>query len=184
MYEIWNRLQYLLSPQFDIYENVARVVRGKVADIGSGTGFGTHILTRKAAHVDGYEIDETALRFSQRVFDNSKIMFHYGDITKGLEGDYDFVTMIDVIEHIEKDRTALKNCKALLKNKGAFIISTPNRLSRYRKASTHVREYSPGELNTLLKRVFLHVDIRGYNLEASLSRYSNPIVAVCSVGDR
>jgi len=179
MYEIWNRFQYMLSPQFDIYENAAKVVRGKVADIGCGTGFGTHILTRNATEVHGYEIDNGALRFCQRVFGNKKIWFHYGDIVKGLSGQYDFVTMIDVIEHIEQDRKALMNCKALLKDSGIFILSTPNRLSRYRKAQTHVREYSHSELKTLLKRVFTQVDIRDFKFDEPTSKYSNPIVAVC-----
>jgi 2-polyprenyl-3-methyl-5-hydroxy-6-metoxy-1,4-benzoquinol methylase len=182
--EIWNRLQYMLSPQFDIYESVAKAVRGTVADIGSGTGFGTHMLTRNAVGVDGYELDDSALQFSQRVFTNNKIWFRQGDIVKGIEGQYDFVVMIDVIEHIPNDRKALQNCKALLKNSGILILSTPNRLSRYRKAITHVREYSHAELKTLLKRVFVSVDIRDYKLDAPTSKYSNPIVAVCGNVDR
>jgi 2-polyprenyl-3-methyl-5-hydroxy-6-metoxy-1,4-benzoquinol methylase len=174
----------MLSPQFDIYENVAKVVRGYVADVGSGTGFGTHLLTRNAVEVHGYEIDDSALRFSQRVFANKKIWFHHGDITNALEGQYDFVTMIDVIEHIQHDRRALNNCKALLKPSGLFMLSTPNRLSRYRKAQTHIREYSPAELKTLLKRVFSSVDIRDYKLDVPTSKYANPIVAICSKADR
>ena len=180
MYPLWNRLQYVLSPQFDIYESVAKVIRGDVADIGSGTGFGTHLLTRNATVVHGYETDEDACRFAQRVFSNKKIWFRHGDIVKGLEGSYDFVTMIDVIEHIDQDRKALQNCKKLLKDSGLFILSTPNRLSRYRKAETHVREYSHAELKTLLKRVFVSVDIRDFALNEPTSKYSNPIVAVCS----
>lgn len=179
MYEIWNRFQYMLSPQFDIYENVAKVVRGKVADIGCGTGFGTHILTRNAIEVHGYEIDNGALGFAHRVFANKRVWFSHGDIVKGIEGEFDFVTMIDVIEHIEQDRRALQNCKAIMKDSGVFILSTPNRLSRYRKARTHIREYSHAELKTLLKQVFTSVDIRDFKLDAPTSKYSNPIVAVC-----
>ncbi|MHC4751937.1 MAG: class I SAM-dependent methyltransferase, partial [Planctomycetota bacterium] len=104
MYEIWNRLQYVLSPQFDIYEQVAKHVKGKVVDVGSGTGFGTHLLTRHAQEVHGIEIDAQALKFSQRVFANGNLLFHEGDITDKFSGvfhSFDYVTMIDVIEHIE-----------------------------------------------------------------------------------
>ena len=180
MYPLWNRLQYVLSPQFDIYESISKVVRGDVADIGSGTGFGTHLLTRNATAVHGFEVDNHALMFAQRVFSNKKIWFRQGDILKGLDGSYDFVTMIDVIEHIDRDRKALLNCKAMLKDSGVFLLSTPNRLSRYRKAETHVREYSHAELKTLLKQVFVSVDIRDFALNVPTSKYSNPIVAVCS----
>ena len=58
---IWNRLKYVLSPQFDIYTKIAPIVHGRVADIGSGTGFGTHLLTAHADVVHGFEIDEEAL---------------------------------------------------------------------------------------------------------------------------
>lgn len=178
-YDLWKRFQYMLSPQFDIYEQVATVVRGKVADIGFGTGFGTHILMQNAKEVYGFDVDENGIQFAQRVFPLKNLHFGYGDIKKGIGGEFDFVTMIDVIEHIKKDKEALKNVKAMLNEHGTFICSTPNRLSRYRKSSGHVREYSPKELETLLKRVFVSVSIRDYRLQTIASHYQNPILAVC-----
>jgi trans-aconitate methyltransferase len=80
-YDLWSRLRYVLSPQFDIYEQVASKVYGYVADIGCGTGFGTHLLTRSAVQVHGFECDENALRFAERSFENGKVKFHAGDIT-------------------------------------------------------------------------------------------------------
>ena len=170
----------MLSPQFDIYEQVAKVVRGKVADIGFGTGFGTHILTRNAQEVYGFDIDENGIRFAQRVFPIKKLHFQYGDITKGLDDNgFDFVLMIDVIEHIKQDRKALLNAKKMLKQSGTFICSTPNRMSRYRKSEGHVREYIPRELRELLKRVFVSVSLRDYKLDILNSPTENPILAVC-----
>jgi len=184
MYEIWNRLQYMLSPQFDIYEQVARHVSGKVVDVGCGTGFGTHILTRNAQEVHGIELDKNALKFAQRVFSNGNLVFHENDITQMFvpyieSGRYDFVVMIDVIEHIENDLRAVKNCKKLLKPDGTFICSTPNALCRYRKSENHIREYSPAEFETLLNGAFSHVSICDYRLHYSQSKYINPMVAVC-----
>ena len=100
-YDLWSRLRYMLSPQFDIYEQVAKVVSGVVTDIGSGTGFGTHLLARKAEHVIGYEIDSIAMTFAQRAFSNGKVNFYNGDITEGgwQQHGVDFVIMIDVIEN-------------------------------------------------------------------------------------
>ena len=34
-YDLWGRLRYMLSPQFDIYEQVAEVISGNVLDVGS-----------------------------------------------------------------------------------------------------------------------------------------------------
>jgi 2-polyprenyl-3-methyl-5-hydroxy-6-metoxy-1,4-benzoquinol methylase len=179
MFEIWKRFQYMLSPQFDIYEQAAKMVRGKVADIGSGTGFGTHILTQRAQEVHGFEVDEAALRFSQRVFPFKVLFFQYGDIVKGIDSKFDYVTMIDVLEHIKEDKQALKNVKAMLLRGGTFICSTPNRASRYRKSGGHVREYTPKELESLLRRIFVSVSLRNYKMEALSNPYENPILAVC-----
>ena len=179
MYDLWKRFQYMLSPQFDIYEQVGHLVRGNVADVGFGTGFGTHILLKNAQEVHGFDIDEQGIRFAQRVFPMKKIYFDYGDITRGIEGEYDYVVMIDVIEHIQKDRFALENVKKMMRDCGTFVCSTPNRLSRYKKSSGHVREYAPKEFETVLKRVFGHVSLRNWKLEELVNAYENPILAIC-----
>jgi len=182
MFNLWNRFQYLLSPQLDIYEQVSKVVRGKVADIGCGPGFGTMMLAQKADEVRGYDVDKQAVQFAQRVFGNHHVIFKEGDITRSTVRNYfDFVVMVDVIEHIEDTKTVLDNCRQMLKNNGVFICSTPNRLSRYRKASDHVCEYSPGEFKKMLKQSFVTVHLRDYKLEEARSRYNNPMLAVCSV---
>ena len=185
MYGIWNRLQYMLSPQFDIYEQVSKIVSGRVADVGSGTGFGTHLLARCADRVRGYEVDTMARDFAQRAFSNGSIQFYELDIcrtadVKRLQKMANFVTMIDVIEHIETDDIAIKNCKMLLMDNGIFICSTPNRLSRYRKSDYHVREYSPDELKSLLKSAFDNVEILDYQLKPIETEYANPIIGMCS----
>jgi 2-polyprenyl-3-methyl-5-hydroxy-6-metoxy-1,4-benzoquinol methylase len=180
--ELWNRLRYLLSPQFDIYEQCAKLVRGNVADMGFGTGFGTHLLTANARGVTGYEMDESAIRFAEKVFPIPKLQFKHGDIAKGIDdGEYDFVVMIDVIEHIKHDKQALLNVKKMLAKHGTLIISTPNRLSRYRKADTHVREYAPKEFESVLKTAFPNVNLRTFKLEPLASGYENPMVALCRI---
>jgi len=180
MYLIWNRLKYVLSPQYDIYNIVKKVVRNKVADIGFGTGFGTHLLNVNAKEVYGYEIDENAIQFAKDVFPFKNLHFEYGDIVKGITGQvFDYIIMIDVIEHIGKDRIALDNIKKIMAQDGTFICSTPNRLSRYRKGENHVREYAPKELEGILKRHFASVSLRNYRLEPLASFYENPIIAIC-----
>ncbi len=178
--ELWNRLRYVLSPQFDLYEQVSKVVRGNVADVGFGTGFGTHLLTINAHQVTGYEVDDCGIRFAEKVFPIPKLQFRHGDIIKGIdEGPYDFIVMIDVIEHIKHDKPVLLNVKKMMGKGGTVIISTPNRLSRYRKSDAHVREYAPKEFEGLLKTAFVNVGLRTYTLEPLVSQYENPLIGVC-----
>ena len=179
MYLMWNRLKYVLSPQFDIYSQISGVVNGRVADVGFGTGFGTHLLMTNAKEVHGFEVDKDAIQFAKKVFPFKKLYFDYGDITKEIPGQFDYVIMIDVIEHIKHDRKALENAKKMLAKNGTLILSTPNRLSRYRKAETHYREYAPKEFEGILKRVFVSVDLKNYHLEPLASDYENPILAIC-----
>ena len=170
----------MLSPQFDIYEQVSKVVSGKVADIGSGTGFGTHLLVRNADYVIGYEMDATAMKFATRAFSNGSIKFTSANICGAMpKNEYDFVTMIDVIEHIEEDIIAVNNCSNMLVKGGTYICSTPNRLSRYRKSAYHAREYSPNELKDLLGLVFKSVKIVDYQLKPIETEYENPIIGIC-----
>ena len=179
-YDLWGRLRYVLSPQFDIYEQVAKVVHGDVADVGSGTGLGTHLLARNADSVIGYEIDEGAREFADRTFSNGRVSFISRDITTMLLGiRYNFVTMIDVIEHIQDDYKALEHIKKMLFNNGTLILSTPNRLSRYRKSEYHVREYSPDQIGGLLNSLFDNVALCDFEMKPLESEYTNPILAVC-----
>ena len=93
---------------------------------------------------------------------------------------FDMVVAIDVIEHIEEDLGALENVTKILNLDGTLILSTPNRLSRYRKADTHVREYTPRELKVLLKSVFKSVMLVNYEWQ-EISQFDNPIIALCEV---
>jgi 2-polyprenyl-3-methyl-5-hydroxy-6-metoxy-1,4-benzoquinol methylase len=184
MYLIWNRFKYVLSPQFDIYDTVKKVVRNKVADIGFGTGFGTHLLNVNSKEVYGYEVDENAIQFAKAVFPFRNLHYEYGDIIKGISGqEFNYVIMIDVLEHLKDERKALDNVKKMMAKDGTLILSTPNRLSRYRKGESHVREYAPKELEGILKRHFVSVSLRNYRLEPLASQYENPLLAVCRNGE-
>jgi SAM-dependent methyltransferase len=134
--------------------------------------------------VDGYEVDDDAREFSQRSFSNGHIQFYGADITDARFASafgrlYDWVVMVDVIEHIEDDNAAVANCAKLLAPGGTFACSTPNRLSRYRMSDNHVREYAPNELHILLKRCFDRVEICNYKGDLAISKYENPIMAIC-----
>lgn len=177
---LWNRLRYVLSPQFDIYEQISKIIRGRVVDIGFGTGFGTHLFLLNTKEVCGYDISESAINFAQKVFPFPKICFRYGDIEKGIEDTpFDYVTMVDIIEHLKDQKHALHNAKKLMSLNGTFICSTPNRLSRYRKSDNHVNEFAPKEFETLLKTVFVNVSLRDYKLTPLVNQYENPIIAFC-----
>ena len=171
-----NRLKYVLSPQADIYKQISEVISGCVADVGCGLGFGANLLLKNTKLVYGYDIEY--LDFAKWAF--PKVKFSEHDITiEPLPHNYDYIIMIDVIEHIEKDELAIRNCYNSLKPKGKLIVSTPNKLSRYRKSENHVREYTPVELKTLLEKVFKDIKLMSFNCKTIETGYENPIIAFC-----
>lgn len=180
MVNLWDRLIYILSPQYEIYRTCSRVVKGRVADVGCGTGFGTHLLTLQADSVRAFDVDLGALRFAAQCFPFPNLEFIYRDVTKGLDSLYDYIVMIDVIEHIEDDKGAIRNVAAHLDKGGLFLCCTPNRLTRRSLYPGHVREYSPGEFKKLLETSFSTVDIRNYKLAESKDlKNESPLLAVC-----
>jgi len=171
-----NRLKYVLSPQADIYKQVSDIVSGWVADVGCGLGFGSNLLTKHSKLVCGYDIKY--IDFAHWAFPNVRFLKH--NITeKPLPYIYDYIIMIDVIEHIDKDELAIKNCFESLKENGVLILSTPNKLSRYRKSENHIKEYTPDELKTLLQNQFRNVRLMSYGWANIETGYENPLLAIC-----
>lgn len=176
-----NRLRYLLSPQFDVYELVAKMVEGRVLDVGFGTGFGCHLLAMRADELLGVETNADCVNFARRAFPNDNARFELGDITEADAkriGTFDWIVMIDVLEHIERDARALKCAAKLLRTDGTFVCSTPNAASRYRKSDNHVREYTPESLTALLAKYFKNVKLRSYGTDALSTGYENPLIAL------
>lgn len=173
-----NRLKYMLSPQADIYKQMSEIVSGWVGDVGCGLGFGSNLLLPKARLVCGYDIDIDYLKFAEWCFPNVRFKQH-NIVQSPLPYVYDYITMIDIIEHIEEDKTAIQNVFKCLKPNGSLILSTPNSVSRYRKSDNHIREYTPQTLNELLSTTFNSVKLMSYNWTSINSGYENPIIAWC-----
>ena len=147
----WRRMELLTIPerlalgdwyQDHWYQLVARHLAGshsRVLDIGAGTGRGVDIL--RAAGCSSTGIDplpcgpgivtmEEAVRFGV------------------LENPWDWLTCIDVIEHVEDDAALLEWMLSTARH-GVFL-STPNwNVSRCAN-SFHVREYTPEELMAIV----------------------------------
>ena len=173
-----NRLKYVLSPQADIYKQVSEITSGWIADVGCGLGFGSNLLVKNSKLVCGYDNTPEYLKFAKWCFPGVRFLGH--DITKGpLPYVYDYILMIDVIEHIEQDQLAIKNACKSLKESGTLIISTPNKASRYRKSDNHIREYTPTELKEMLQNQFSNVRLMSYGWSNIQTNYENPIIALC-----
>ena len=147
---------------------------GVILDLGSGAGVFTRLCQRL-----GYEV--ISLDYSMDMLRYSKVNGVCGDGCRlpFRNNLFDIVLCLDVIEHVYKPFSLLKETYRVLKPGGKIILSTDNitpqsKLTsiltlniknriRHNLESTHIREYTPQELITYLKKFFKVKRIIPYN---------------------
>ncbi|MDU1904277.1 MAG: class I SAM-dependent methyltransferase [Dysgonomonas sp.] len=106
------------------YTNIGK---GKLLDIGTGTGYFLHAMCKKSWIVTGIEKSEATRTYAHKKFglniQDSDYLFEIPDKTK------DAITMWHVLEHIEKLNPTLANLHRILKDNGTLFIALPNKSS-------------------------------------------------------
>ncbi len=143
-----------------------------ILDIGSGIGSYVFDLSKRFPHamVTGWEIDNFKLMSSRRLsqeFGAKNVNFQYGDIERSVRTaqKYDLIITIDVLEHIQNYRQALKHIYAILAPGGYVYIHTPQEKQRRFFATLqswshedHVREgFNPHDFLQELSRLGFRV---------------------------
>jgi len=153
--------------------------RVKVLDIACGLGYGSAILSDiKHSHIYAVDISQNALAYAKKTYHKKNISWIKGDIATLNLGKVDYIISYETIEHISKNNAirALNNLYKILKHKGSFIVSSPNRnvtsiLKFFGLINKHhIYEYKPKELsNLLLTQQFIIESIIGQTI-------ANPIL--------
>ncbi|MCS7091911.1 MAG: class I SAM-dependent methyltransferase [Patescibacteria group bacterium] len=140
----------------------------KILDFGCGCGYGTYLLSQKAFAI-GIDASEEAINFAKKRY-KGDLQFFVGDVDTLANFDNDSfgcVCSFEVIEHLDKPLSFVKEAKRILKNGSYFVLSTPNRLIHSPdgviKSKYHLREYDSLEFERLLKSCFKNVLILGQN---------------------
>lgn len=129
-----------------------------ILDIGSGIGlFLFSLLKNGYKNIKGIDISESQISTAKKMglpCDHVSDTIQY---LKNSENTFDFIFMLDVLEHIEISQlnSLLLSCKKALKHGGTIIIQTPNAnsvfSSRYRYIDmTHNIIFTEDTLNYLL----------------------------------
>lgn len=129
IYEDMNRLErshwWFLARREILAKVIGRHVRhrGAILDIGCGTGFVLERL-RGDYEVHGLEPAEVAVEFCHA---KGLPNVHLGVLGKTEIGrrDFDLVTFLDVIEHLDDDVGALRQARALLHDDGLLLVTVP-----------------------------------------------------------
>lgn len=111
----------------NLFRLVATLVKGKsVVDIGCGAGFFLGLLKEQGKEVLGIEPNQGMRDLCSKANpDVTTILGSAEEVDTLLGKPVDTVTMLDVLEHIEKDVDQVKKVYAVLKEGGEFVIVVP-----------------------------------------------------------
>jgi len=92
-------------------------------DLGAGEGAMCARLQEGGYRVEAVEIEEG--RFQVENITCRQLDLN-DDFARALDGTFDIITAVDVIEHLENHRHFLRNCRDLLSDRGLVFITSPN----------------------------------------------------------
>jgi SAM-dependent methyltransferase len=131
---------------------------GRIADIGCGIGHSYRLLAPR--ETVGIDVDAGVLEGQERetaVADMRRLPFP--------DSDFDGAIAVHSIEHVPDPDRALAEIARIVKPGSTAALVTPNRLTFARPDEIidpyHYVEFDPGQLGSLSRRFFDHVEIAG-----------------------
>jgi SAM-dependent methyltransferase len=158
------------------YETAAELAKGKrVLDLGCNNGYGTEIISRKAARVTGVDVSPRSIGAARVRCPSIEFQLVDGTTLPFPDASFDAVVSFQVVEHIEDPLPYLAEIRRVLTPDGFAVFTTPNREIRLSPGMKpwnefHVREYSGSELSELLHRYFGTVEVRSLRGTNELER--------------
>jgi len=167
-FEIQKKHWWFTSKKEIILDTIARYTNLKpesaILDIGCGSGLMLKAL-EEIGNTSGMDMSDDAIQFSQEIFK--------GPIKKGFlpnnvpypENQFDLITALDVIEHIDDDVQSLRTIRSLLTQNGTAIITVPAYMflwSHFDELNEHKRRYALPELEDKLELADLRIEKISY----------------------
>ena len=167
-FEIQKKHWWFTSKKEIILDTIARYSNLKpesaILDIGCGSGLMLNAL-EEIGNTSGMDMSDDAIQFSQEIFK--------GSIKKGFlpnnvpypENQFDLITALDVIEHIDDDVQSLRTIRSLLTQNGTAIITVPAYMflwSHFDELNEHKRRYTLPELKDKLELADLRIEKISY----------------------
>lgn len=161
---------YVLQRSIFAYLEAAKLVKGTVLEIGTGSGYGVKYIAPKVQKF--VTVDKFRCDVDFTVYPNVEFKQMTVPPFSGLnDNTFDFVVTFQVIEHIVNDNLYVKEIARVLKPGGKLIVTTPNRKMSLSRNPWHIREYKPLELTELLKKDFKNTEKLGVFGNAEVMAY-------------
>jgi|TARA_B110000879_G_scaffold39438_1_gene55179 ubiquinone/menaquinone biosynthesis C-methylase UbiE len=163
---------YVFQRSLLAYVEAAKLISGKVLEIGTGSGYGIEIISPVADEFVTVDKFETSALEKIKGHDNVKFIQMNIPPLVGLEDNsFDFAISFQVIEHIKKDHDFIKEIHRVLKPGGKFIVTTPNKTMSISRNPWHIREYKIEELTSMLGKYYSSVDSKGVFGNETVMKY-------------
>jgi len=158
-----------------MYDTISPYCSGNILEIGSGIGnISKYFLADKANITlsdirDEYcgKLQKTFVDFSPEIINVNIADSNFDENYQHLFEKFDSIFSLNVVEHIEDDKLAMKNCKKLLKQNGTIITLVPawNALyNEFDKALEHYRRYNRKTLKKLVGAEYKIIHTQYFNL--------------------
>ena len=106
---------------------------GRVLDVGCGTGFLLEQLAGRGFSGVGIDLSPESIAHARERLEAlgaaDRLDARLGSAYEPPEGEYDLITVTDVLEHLEDPRRCLRALRERLAPAGLVVVSTPNRRS-------------------------------------------------------
>ena len=145
-------------------------LKGKtLLDIGCGRGDLLKKATQNKIDVFGLEPNQKLFHISKQRNPQSKILNIPAEQTiKFIKKRVDNITLLDVLEHVEKDNVLIKDLNKILNKGGRLIIVVPANQYLYGlrdKSAGHFRRYSKKNIREILdQNNFRTLELRYWNM--------------------
>lgn len=156
-----------------VYELISKYKKkGKILDIGAGTGSFLSKYKDGGWEVEGVELTPAAVKYAKKAYD---IKLRNGDLFsfKLKTDSYDVITMNEVLEHMHNPLETLIKINSLLNKNGFIVITVPNVAGFGRRIfgkdwfpwqpPRHLYHFSPSTLSEILKKAGFKKIVIKYN---------------------
>ena len=162
-----------------VFSRVQPYLGARVLEVGCGSGIFTALIAKAGHDVTGYDIHAPYIDMARARlagFGNARV--YCADATEAeLDGGYDSVVLLDVLEHIADDTGFLGKLRRTLRPGGSIVLKVPAHpalFSAMDKAVGHYRRYSAASLARAFGAAgFSSVEQRPFNTVAALGWFLN-----------
>ncbi|NVK33322.1 MAG: class I SAM-dependent methyltransferase [Rhodobacteraceae bacterium] len=164
------------------YKFVAKMFEGfgHVLEVGCGDGFGARVVAQAVNSVTGVDFDPAYVSSANETsHENWPVKCYEHDVLEApVEGEFDGVYFLDVLEHISKsdEHVFISNAIAGLKTGGACIVGMPSLESQVyaseRPRKAHVNCKTQPEFRKVMQQYFVNVFMFSANDEVVHTGFS------------